>query len=202
MNTLVCVKPKKTMREKLLKLLRHTEKQYGPRDTATDYFKDDYPELSEEEFLKFIKSSDRKNFIKNEYVEYNDEYQCYYSVEEYLDFPNYRFIVRELNNKYQDSTNNDATLTYSRNGILAELKRMEADGLIMIDVQDGEVYATTSGTKGPDFEDGHKITCENIILTTKGKSGYEYLFYQIEEQRFAVFALILSVISISISLVH
>lgn len=74
----------------------------------------DYPELSEEEFLKFIKSNDRKNFIKNEYVEYNDEYQCCYSV--------------------------------------------------------------------------------------KGKSGYEHLFYQIEEQRFAVFALILSVVSISISL--
>lgn len=186
------------MRKKLLKLLRGIEQQHIVEDKSRKFNPGDEP--SHGDFIEFLKEVDRDNLLKSEYTQYDEEYQCDYSVEEYLDFPDYRFIIKQFNNKYLVSKNGQPSPTFSSQGILAELKRMELDGLIDIGTQDGVLYAVTESRKGPDFDEGTKVARKSIILTTKGKSDLEYLRYQLKEQRFAVWALVLSFISILISL--
>lgn len=186
------------MRKKLLKLLRDIEQQHVVKDESKKYDPGDEP--SHGDFIEFLKEVDRDNLLKNEYTQYNEEYECDYSVEEYLDFPNYRFIIKQFNNKYAVSKNDQPAPTFSDQGISAELKRMELDGYIDIGIQEGVLYATSESRRGTNFNKGTKVTRKSIVLTTKGKSRLEYLLYQLEEQRFAVVAVVFSFISILISL--
>lgn len=186
------------MRKKLLKLLRDIERQHVVEDDSKKFNPEGEP--SHGDFIEFLKEINRDNLLKNEYTQYDEEYQCDYLIEEYLDFPDYRFIIKQFNNKYTISKNDKQSPTFSSQGILAELKRMELDGLIDIGTQEGVLYAVTESRRGPNFDEGTKVTRKSIILTTKGKSELKYLFYQLEEQRFAVWAMVLSLISIIISL--
>lgn len=186
------------MRKKLLKLLRAIEKGDGLKVVAPRSFSDEVQaDSTSEDYELFLRSQDREQRFKNEYTKYSDDFQCFYATEEFLDFPNYRFIIRKFSDKYIVVDENDRFLPVTRNAILAELSRMEADGLIMIDVQEGAVYASPERGKGPD-EEG-RVTCEKVVLTTKGKSKLGYFLYQMEEQRFSVYALFLSFISVAIS---
>lgn len=186
------------MRKKLLKLLREIEQQHVVGDESKEYNPEKDPSYGD--FIEFLKEVDRDNLLKNVYTRYDEEYQCDYSVEEYLDFPDFRFVVKQFNDKYLVNKNGQPILIYSSQGILAELKRMELDGLIDIGTQKGILYAVTKCKNAPNFDEGTKVTRKSIILTTKGKSDFGYLLYQLEEQRFAVWALALSFVSILISL--
>lgn len=143
--------------------------------------------------LMLLRRLEHEDSFKNKYEDFWESYMSDYLIEEILEFPNYRFIIDSYNKNY--STNVSST------SIKTELKRMEADGIVMIGLQDGNKYATTQGD-GPNFDEGKgaEFTTESIILTTKGKSKTSYFLYQLEEQRFAVWALFLSLIAILISL--
>lgn len=186
------------MRKKLLKLLRDTEKENETQNEPRSFSPEGEPNSGD--FRNFLKEVDRDNLLKNEYTQFDEEYQCEYSVEEYLDFPDYRFVIKKINDLYSAGTGSNPPVNFPGRGIMAELKRMEIDGLVNIGTQEGTLYATTESSKGPNFDEGTKITRKSIILTTKGKSERGYLLYQLEEQRFAVWALIFSFISIIISL--
>lgn len=186
------------MREKLLKLLRDIEKGHDAQNESRSFSPDG--ELNSGDFRNFLKEVDRDNLLKNEYTQFDEEYQCEYSVEEYLDFPDYRFVIKKINDLSSVDTGSKPPNIFPGRGIMAELKRMEIDGLVNIGTQEGMLYATTESRMGPNFDEGTKVDRKSIILTTKGKSERGYLLYQLEEQRFAVWALIFSFISIIISL--
>lgn len=156
---------------------------------------------TEENFKLFERAVERDQRFKNEYTEYNDEFQCFYEVEEFLDFPNYRYLINLFKNKYSVLNENGRQLPITRNSILAELNRMEADGQIMISTQEGEVYANPAG-RGHGPENEGKIVCEKIILTTKGKSNWGYFKHKLFENpvtmTISLFALVVSIISIFI----
>lgn len=188
------------MRKKLLKLLREIEEgdrlPVAPREFSEN--RDDMP--TEEDYRIFEREVEREQQFKNEYEDFDGEFQCFYDVEEFLDFPNYRYLINLFNKKYSVLDENGRQLSVTRNSILAELNRMEADGLVMISTQEGEVYAHPA-QHGGGPENGGKIISEKIVLTTKGKSNFEYFLYQLEEQRLAFYALVLSVFSTVVSVV-
>lgn len=127
--------------------------------------------------IKLLRKLETESGFVNEYVDYDESYECYYSIKEYLDFPDYRFIVSRLNN--EQVVMNDGIITViSSNSILAELKRMESDGLATIGTQAGRKYASTTGS-GPDFDEGAgaSFTTESVILTTQGKSEWRYFMH-------------------------
>lgn len=148
--------------------------------------------------IKLLRKLEKESGFKNEYTEFFEEYQCDYSVEEYLDFPSYKFVIKRFNDEHSIKKENGLISLISSNSITAELKRMEADGLVMIGTQEGIKYARTASNKGPDFDDGAKFTCESIVLTTKGKSGWRYFLHKATENPVTT---ILSTVAIVISII-
>ncbi len=150
--------------------------------------------------VKLLRKLEQESGFKNEYSEYFEEYQCDYSVEEYLDFPSYKFVIKRFNNEYSVVRENGLVSLTPSNSITAELKRMEADGLLMIGAQEGIKYAHTASNQGPDFDDGTKFTCESIVLTTKGKSGWRYFVHKATENpvttTLSLLAIVISVIAL------
>lgn len=149
--------------------------------------------------IHLLRALEDKSGFKNNYEEYDPNYQVNYSIEEYLDFPNFRFIVNEFNNQYPVTNENGLVVLFSDNSIRAELKRMEIEGLVMISVQEGKKYATTASREAPDFDEAVSFTSESIILTTKGKSRLDYFIYKATEEN--PVSAILSTIAIIISIV-
>lgn len=145
--------------------------------------------------IKLLKELESERFNKNEFLEYSEDYQCDYSIEEYMDFPNYGIIINKYDKKYPIYVNDGNNLVSSDNAIKSELKRMEADGLIMIGIQKALRYM--KAPDGPDHE-GVKVDTESIILTTKGKSNWKYFLYKATENPVTT---ILSLIAIVISII-
>jgi|SRR3989344_1983415 len=148
--------------------------------------------------IKLLRQLENESGFENEYSEFLEDYQCGYSVREYLDFPSYKFVIKKFNNGHSVEEENGLISLISSNSITAELKRMEADGLIMIGVQEGIKYAHATSNRGPDFDDGIKFTCESIVLTTKGKSDWQYFLHKATENPVNT---ILSVVAIVISII-
>lgn len=148
--------------------------------------------------IKLLRELEQENGFKNEYSEYLEEYQCDYSVGEYLDFPDYRFVVKRFNDKHSMTKDNGIISPISSNGIKAEVKRMEGDGLLMIGVQEGIKNAYSSTNQGPDFDGNFKFTSESIVLTTKGKSSWRYFLHKATENPITT---ILSSVAIIISII-
>jgi len=148
--------------------------------------------------LKLLRDVENDNGFENKYKELWEEYACDYFVEEYLDFPNYRFIIKKVNDDNVVKSRG-VRIPFSDGGIKAELKRMESDGLVMISIQKG--IGNANGTNGPDSEN-HVINTESIILTTKGKSKWRYFLHQVSENPFALAALIISLISLSVAILR
>jgi len=150
--------------------------------------------------IKLLRQMEEESGYKNKYTEYLEEYQCNYSVKEYLEFPDYRFIIEQFNKEDSITNENGLIPPVSRNSIVAELRRMEADGLLMIGNQKGTKYATAIANNGPDFDEGIKLLSESIVLTTKGKSGWRYFWYKATENPVTIImssvAIIISVISL------
>ena len=182
------------MRTKILKLLREIEKN-GLKDnlqiSSMGYGLG--PHSSSEECEEYYRDLERDILLRNDYEKPlygNDVNQ---EVREFMAFPNYRFIIKKLTDINP--------LQLSGNSIRAELKRMELDGLIAINIQKSQEYDII---QDGDFSihlrgTAREVDTESVVLTTKGKSKLGYFLYQAEEQRFAVWALFISFVSLIIS---
>lgn len=139
--------------------------------------------------IKLLRGLEREDGFRNEYSEFVENYQCEYFLDERLDFPDYRYIIK----RFKDE--NTSSLV-SGNSIKAELKRMETDGLVMIGAQEGKRYV--SSDVGPDDDEGSKFTSESVVLTTKGKSAWLYFLHEATENPITT---ILSLTAIVISII-
>ena len=81
--------------------------------------------------IKLLRCLEEESGFYNKYADSFGEPQCDYEVKEYIDFPNYWLVVRRYNEKYPLPKHNGLQPITLDNGIKAELKRMEMDGLIM-----------------------------------------------------------------------
>lgn len=139
--------------------------------------------------LKLLRETEKKSGLKNIWQEYLESEEGNYKTTEHIDFPNYRYVAQALDN---------GSLHF--NAVKSELKRMEKDGLVSIDIQDGYQYAERlDDLRGLPEMEGEKKT-ESLILTTKGKSKWKYFLYQIVENPIAFFSLIISITAILISI--
>lgn len=141
--------------------------------------------------IKLLRNLENENGIQNDYCDYLEEYQCDYSIEEYLEFPNYKFIITKFWNKYYPA---------SESKIKEEIRRMQLDNLVSIDTQEGTKIAYANSKDAPDFDEGFKFTTERILLTTKGKSNWKYFWYKATDNPvttiLSLIAIIISVISL------
>jgi hypothetical protein len=147
--------------------------------------------------IKLLRELETERHTKNEYLEYLEDFNVDYSIEEFLDFPNYGLIVNRYDKKYPIYSNDGNDLISSDNAVKAELKRMEADGLVMIGIQKSLRYAYAPNNKAPDH-DGFKAKTESVILTTKGKSEWRYFWHKATDNPVTT---ILSVSAIIISII-
>ncbi|MBU1557809.1 hypothetical protein KKC45_02510 [Patescibacteria group bacterium] len=150
--------------------------------------------------IKILRESEEKgDGYKNEYIDFFKGHRCNYSITEYLDFPNYRFVTKEYNNKYATRNRNGIISIISSRSIRAELKRMEFDSLVIIGIQEGISYATTTtASECPDFDEPTESTSESLVLTTKGKNEWEYFWHKITENPINI---IISSVAIIISII-
>ncbi len=150
--------------------------------------------------IKLLRCLEEESGFYNKYADSFGEPQCDYEVKEYIDFPNYRLVVRRYNEKYPLPKHNGLQPITLDNGIKAELKRMEMDGLIMIGNQRATKYAYANNNRGPDYDDGTSFTTESIVLTTKGKSGWRYFIHKATENpvttTMSIIAIVISLISL------
>lgn len=152
-----------------------------------------------DKLIELLRNLENESGFKNEYTEYFESYNSNYFIDERIDFPNYKLIIDRFNNQYINKKEDSGlVISFPINSIMSELKRMESDGLIMIGVQEGVKYATSSDNKGPNFDEGTKFTCESIILTTQGKSARGYFIHKITENPVTT---ALSVVAVIISLI-
>lgn len=150
--------------------------------------------------IKLLRSMENDSGFRSEYSEFDRSYQCDYSiVDDYLDFPNYKFVIKKFNDEHSTTDKNGVISLVPENSIKAELKRMELDELITIGTQKGIKYAFAESNRGPDFDEGTEFTSESIVLTTKGKSRWKYFWYQAMENPFTLIALIFSFLSLLFS---
>ncbi len=148
--------------------------------------------------LKILREYDNYSSFENSYPDTFGEEEFDYEVTERINFPNYRTIDHLYQKKYSPETPSFLPAAPSV-PIKAEMKRMEADGLVIIGTQEGVKYAVTSSRQAPDYDEGSVFTTESIILTTKGKSRLRFILYQAQENPFNVMALIVSIIALAIS---
>lgn len=150
--------------------------------------------------LKLLRELETESGFKNEYFDTDEGLDCDFSVDEYLDFPDFRFVIKRFNEE-NVVMRDELVIPYTSNSIRGELKRMEADGLVMIGTQEGKRWASVSRGNGPEIENA-SFTTESIVLTTQGKSGWQYTVHEFFENPFtsipAVLALIISIVALFI----
>ncbi|MDB4984426.1 MAG: hypothetical protein JWM20_605 [Patescibacteria group bacterium] len=143
--------------------------------------------------IKLLRKLEKESSYKNDYIEFIENYMCNYDVGELLNFPDYRYVIKKYNELYGETP---------ENGIKAELKRMEADSLVMIEIQNAIKCLTTKSGSGPDFDEGIEFKTESIILTTKGKSNWRYVLHMAMENpittTLSFLAIIISIIALFI----
>lgn len=146
--------------------------------------------------LKLLRQLETESGFKSEYTDTDEGLDCDFAVEEYLDFPDFRFVIKRFNQ--ENVVMRDGVIVpYTTNSIRGELKRMEADGLLMIGTQEGLRWATPIRGSGPDIENS-AFTTESIVLTTQGKNGWQYFIHEMFENPFTS---IPAVIAIAISMI-
>lgn len=151
--------------------------------------------------LKLLRELELESGKKNGYFEYVEYFDSEYWVEEYLDFPNYGLVANLYDEKYPVYLDDGDTLVSSKHAVKAELKRMEADGLVMIGTQKGFKNMNASHRHAPDHE-SVKFETECLVLTTKGKSVWRYFLHKATDNPVAtglsLIAIIISIISLFI----
>ncbi len=148
--------------------------------------------------IKILREAESVSEFENEYHDAIGDELFDYLVDERVAFPNYRTLDSLYQRKYLPPTKR-MQIAAPSSLIQAELKRMEADGLVLLGTQQGVKYAHTSDN-GPDYDEGTRFTTESIVLTTKGRSGLQYLLYQATENPFNVAAIVISIVSLIISI--
>ncbi len=119
-------------------------------------------------------------------------------VEELLTFPNYQLIFDKYYDRYLQTYIGSKSIV-PRNNILAELQRMESDGLVMVRIQECEkVFSPDVIDFRPEKRENFKT--ESIVLTTRGKSKWGYSLHKAWENPIstgiAISALLVSIIAL------
>jgi|GEM_PF-3489374 hypothetical protein len=135
--------------------------------------------------LQLLRTLEQEDAFRVEYTEYTEGFECEYAIVEFIEFPNFRLVINKITEKEK----------IPDNSIKAELKRMEADGLVMIGTQQGLKTAEPHGN-APQY-DSFDFTCESVVLTTRGKSNWHYFLHQVKENPLST---ILSIVAIIISI--
>jgi len=176
------------MREKLLKLLRDKEKEQSFKKEFKSFSEVCSPDADEEEFREYCKSNDRNNLLQYDYESLIEEDEAYHTVRAFLAFPNYGYILKNLNDS-----------NYSEGIIRTELRRMESDGLVIIGNQKVQEYILIQdGSFEYHLGTNWILDTESIILTTKGISKWRYFIHKATENPIAT---ITSVVAIIISII-
>lgn len=147
--------------------------------------------------IKLLRKLEQENSYESKYIDYVEQYNSEYDVVENLDFPNYKYIINQFNDKHSTKDKNGVIILTAENSIKAELKRMEIDGLISINIQEGIRNAYTKG-EGPDSDYNDTFNTESIILTTIGKSKFKYYWHELTKNPFTI---IIAITSLIISIV-
>ena len=183
------------MRKEIIEILRKSETEsrnpFAFQKNPTESLG---PDSSYEDYVEAFKIFKREHLLTNDCDTFLEEVQESKTVRQYMDFPNFAYIIRKIEQTLKDS----AKTNFIEGSVLAELKRMEADGLVLIGTQDVREYVVEfqSDFSVKLYGEGWDATTQSIVLTTKGRSRKDYLLYQIEEQKFAVLALIVSIIAL------
>lgn len=135
--------------------------------------------------LRNIEGKDCPNNVWQEFIESDDGN---YRTTEYIEFPNYKFIIDSLKE-----------YNFHPNAIKSELRRMEKDGLVYIEIQDGHRYSERLNDLHGIPEMEGDIKTESIILATKGKDKFRYFLFKMIENPIAFISLLLSILAICIS---
>ncbi len=148
--------------------------------------------------LKLLRQLETESGFKSEYSDYDEGLDCNFTVEEYLDFPDFRYIIKRFNEQ-NVVTRGGIIIPYTGNSIRGELKRMETDGLIIIGSQEGVRWASPFAGNGPEIENA-PFTTESIVLTTKGKSVWQYFLHTLYENplsnALSILAVMVSIIAL------
>jgi len=157
------------------------------------------PDSNQSEYEEAFKIYKRDHLLTNDYDTFLEETESNATIRQYLDFPNFSYIVRKIETIYENQENKKLLV---EGLVLSNLKRMEKDGLILVSTQNIREYVIgyNSDFTVRIFGEGWNTQTECVVLTTKGKNQLDYLLYQIEEQKFAVAALILSLVSLVFSI--
>lgn len=143
-----------------------------------------------DKLIKLLRKIEKYDGFHNNFNEFNEFNEYQDTIDEYIDFPNYRFVIKEF---YKKNPTNKNGVLFSGNEVKAELKRMEADGLVMITIQGNLLYSDVHGRQ-------IKGKVEGIILTTKGKSEWRYFWYKATENPItttvSLTAIIISIIAL------
>jgi hypothetical protein len=144
---------------------------------------------------KILKCLEEVKYHRNEYIDSKEDYceGTNINIVEIIDFPNYRRIIDKYNEWFPQKKG-----LIADSKIRAELKRMELDRLITIDIQEG-IFNATMDDNGPDYHDNTPFKTEAVILTTLGKSEYKYHLHKAKENLitlvFSSVALVISILS-------
>jgi len=148
--------------------------------------------------IKLLRELENTNGFHNKYTEFTERYNCDYNYDEYVDFPNFKALTERYNDLHK-TYDGKLLIPTPESKIRAEIVRMEADGLVMIGIQDGNYYGEPAiDGFGPEEQGNAKV--ESIILTTKGKSEWSYFWHKAWENPvtsvLSVTALIISIIAL------
>lgn len=146
--------------------------------------------------LTLLRELESQSGFRNEYTNLDDSLDCTYTMDEYINFPDFRFLLKHLNER-NVVTRDGIIIPFSTNSVTAELRRMEADGLIMIGTQTGIRYGSVFAGNGPEIENA-AFTTESVVLSTQGKSRWRYFEHKFWENPVAA---TLSLIAIAISII-
>jgi len=156
------------MRNKLIKLLQDVERRQDDNGRSIKF----------KEFIEFCDG---------------DFEHTSYSIER----PNYNYLLQEINTHEGANTKKiGGDCNYSKNAIVSELRRMQADGLVFIDTQTMLVENLTQPQEYVCTR--HTEETQAITLTTRGKNRFRYALHQATENPVT---LLLSIVAILISLI-
>ena len=169
------------MRKKLLKLLREIERKQTFKESASSIAQQyDSDDSSWEEYVEYQRRSDQEHLLKYDYDRILEDEELH-TVRMFLFFPNYGFIIDRFKGEFEQNIKSPPL--FSERTIKAELARMEADRLISISTQEVSEYCLKTGS---DYStilvgDGWESKTESVILTTKGKNYWIYLWEKARE---------------------
>ncbi len=147
--------------------------------------------------VKILKDIELEHSFKE--IQYDNAYDNEHSIRFWIDFPDYGYLTQRFNQAYPYESELYGQVPYSKGAVMAELKRMEKDGLIIIKHQKG---MARNDMPGEPKERYYFFDTESITLTTKASNIFEYLWSKTTENPIPIviscFGLVISVIGLFI----